>query len=128
MATMHTRLPFSPQPHRVGVTAGLIAILAVVVLHLCLSSALAAQTREIEIKNFAFTPQEVVVATGTIVTWINRDEEVHTIISTDRRFSSKALDTGDRFSMHFDAEGDYLYACSLHPQMTGVVKVRNPSS
>lgn len=128
MIAMPTRLFFPSRARRVGVTTGSMAIFAVVVLCLCLSPALAVQTKEIEIKNFAFTPQEVIVPTGTTVVWINRDEEVHTVINTDRRFSSKALDTGDRFSVHFDTEGDYPYGCSLHPQMTGVVRVRIPSS
>ena len=130
MATTHIQPSFASRLRRVGVgvTAGSTTVFAVVVLWLCLSPALAAQITEIEIKNFAFTPQEVTVATGTTVVWINHDEEVHTIIGADRRFSSKALDTDDRFSMKFENDGDYPYSCSLHPQMAGVLRVRNPSS
>jgi plastocyanin len=33
------------------------------------------------------------------------------------------LDTDDSFSFTFAATGDYKYFCSLHPHMTGMIKV-----
>jgi plastocyanin len=78
------------------------------------------------IDNFAFGPATVTVAAGTKVTWTNRDDEPHTVVSADdpRVFKSGALDTGDAFSFTFDQPGTYRYFCSIHPHMTGTVVVQ----
>ncbi len=59
---------------------------------------------------------------GTTVTWTNRDDIPHTVVSAGK-FRSKALDTDDKFSFTFTNAGDYKYFCSLHPHMTGMIKV-----
>ncbi|HXZ14274.1 MAG TPA: cupredoxin family copper-binding protein [Candidatus Sulfotelmatobacter sp.] len=83
-----------------------------------------AQATEVKIDNFSFSPQELTVAAGTKVTWINRDDIPHTVTSTSDKFKSKALDTDDQFSFTFDAPGTYEYFCSIHPKMTGKVIVK----
>lgn len=89
-------------------------------------AARAADTVTIEISNYSFIPPDVTVAPGTKVVWVNHDEMVHTIVSTDRLFGSKGMDTDDKYSFVFEKEGDYGYVCSLHPYMAGVIKVRQP--
>ena len=79
---------------------------------------------EVVIQNFAFQPSTLTVKAGTKVTWVNRDDEPHTATDTDKRFGSKALDTGDRFSMEFTHAGTYNYYCALHPKMTGQIIVK----
>jgi plastocyanin len=79
---------------------------------------------EITIDNFSFTPQEVTVKAGTPITWINRDDIPHTVVSTDNVFKSKALDTDDKFSFTLTKPGTYNYFCSLHPKMTAKVVVQ----
>ena len=79
---------------------------------------------EIVIQNFAFEPSTLTVKVGTKVTWVNRDDEPHTATATDKRFSSKALENGDRFSTEFTQPGTYKYYCALHPKMTGQVIVK----
>jgi len=78
---------------------------------------------EVVIKSFAFGPQGITVKAGTKVTWVNKDTEPHTVVSSDNKFASEALDTGDSFSVTFDTAGTYGYFCTLHPHMTGVVTV-----
>jgi plastocyanin len=39
------------------------------------------------------------------------------------KFRSKPMDTEDSFSFTFTTAGDYKYFCSLHPHMTGMIKV-----
>jgi plastocyanin len=67
-------------------------------------SALAGETKDtgssgagqnkIEIKDFAFNPQTITVKSGEKITWINRDEEPHTVVSVGKQFKkSTALDT-----------------------------------
>jgi plastocyanin len=83
-----------------------------------------ADAHEIVIQNFAFAPATLTIKVGEKVTWVNRDEEPHTATATDKRFASKTLDTGDRFSTEFTAPGTYKYYCALHPKMTGQIIVK----
>ena len=83
-----------------------------------------ATTAEVKIDNFSFGPTALTVPVGTTVTWTNRDDIPHTVVSTDRVFKSKALDTDDKFSFVFSKPGTYSYFCSIHPKMTGQVVVQ----
>jgi plastocyanin len=79
---------------------------------------------EVHISNFTFDPPRLTVPVGATVTWINRDDELHTVTSAGGAFTSPALDTDDSFSFHFDKPGTYVYRCAIHPQMTGTIVVR----
>ena len=79
---------------------------------------------EVRIDNFSFGPQDLTVSAGTTVTWTNRDDIPHTVVSTEKAFKSKVLDTDDKFSFKFDKAGTYPYFCSIHPKMTGKVIVQ----
>jgi plastocyanin len=78
----------------------------------------------VKIDNFSFGPQTLTVAPGTTVTWTNNDDVPHTVVSDDKVFKSKALDTDDKFSYTFDKPGTYNYFCSVHPKMTAKVVVK----
>ena len=80
------------------------------------------QESPVHIDNFTFQPAEMTVSLGSTVTWTNRDDIPHTIVCAGK-FRSKTLDTDDSFSFTFTAPGDYRYFCSLHPHMTGMIKV-----
>jgi plastocyanin len=82
------------------------------------------QTLEIKIDNFSFGPAEITVPVGTTVTWTNRDDIPHTVVSTDKVFKSKVLDTDEKFSFTFSKARTYPYFCSIHPKMTGKVVVQ----
>ena len=81
-----------------------------------------ADNTNITIDNFTFAPAALTVKVGTTVTWTNHDDIPHTIVSAGK-FRSKTLDTDNSFSFTFTAAGDYKYFCSLHPHMTGTIKV-----
>ena len=81
-----------------------------------------ADNTTITIDNFTFAPAELTVKVGTTVTWKNHDDIPHTIVSAGK-FRSKALDTDDSYSFTFTTAGAYTYFCSLHPHMTGTIKV-----
>jgi len=81
-------------------------------------------TAAVKIDNFSFGPTELTVAAGTTVTWTNHDDIPHTVVSDDKLFKSKVLDTDQTFSFTFDKPGSYPYFCSLHPKMTGKVIVQ----
>jgi plastocyanin len=88
----------------------------------------AATPNQIVIKDFHFTPQTLTVKSGEKVTWINRDEEPHTVVSVEKQFKkSSALDTDQEFTITTGAPGTYTYFCSVHPKMTGtIVVVKKP--
>jgi len=81
------------------------------------------ETIQVSAKNFMFTPATITVHAGTIVTWVNLDDEPHTISSDAGLFRSPALDTRERFSFKFEKAGTYHYLCTIHPRMLGTVTV-----
>jgi plastocyanin len=114
-------------------TAGLAVILMLGVAGLGVgqkSPIALAQTKasaiEVKIDNFSFGPASLTVEVGTTVTWTNRDDIPHTVVSTDdaKTFKSKVLDTDEKFSFTFSKAGTYPYFCSVHPKMTGKVIVQ----
>lgn len=79
---------------------------------------------EVKIDNFSFGPATITIPAGTTVTWVNRDDIPHTVVSTEKVFKSKVLDTDEKFSYTFAKPGEYPYFCSIHPKMTGKVVVQ----
>lgn len=82
------------------------------------------RTAEVKIDNFSFGPDTLTVTVGSTVTWTNRDDIPHTVVSTDGVFRSKVRDTDESFSYTFTKAGTYPYYCSIHPKMTGKVVVQ----
>jgi plastocyanin len=82
-----------------------------------------AEAPEVKIDNFSFGPSTLTVSVGTTVTWTNRDDIPHTVVSADdpKVFKSKVLDTDEKFSFTFSKAGTYPYFCSIHPKMTAKV-------
>jgi len=85
----------------------------------------ASKTYSVEIKDFAFAPTTITVPVGAKITWVNKDEEPHTVVSTSDAFKSKALDTDEQFSFTFAKPGTYKYFCSVHPKMVATVVVED---
>jgi plastocyanin len=83
-------------------------------------------TADVRIDNFSFGPTTLTVTVGTTVTWTNRDDIPHTVVSTEdpKTFKSKVLDTDEKFSFTFTKAGTFPYFCSVHPKMTGKVVVQ----
>ncbi len=110
--------------------AGFVAIVLVAMALLLTASARVAAAdqppanAEVTIDNFSFGPQTVTVPVGATVTWTNRDDIPHTVVSTDGVFKSKVRDTDEKFSYTFTKAGTYSYFCSVHPKMTGKVVVQ----
>lgn len=87
-----------------------------------------AKGAEVSIGNFQFSTPNLDIATGTTVTWTNRDDAPHTVTGTKGEFDSPALDTNETFRYTFEATGTFAYYCRLHPRMTGRVSVRRGSA
>jgi amicyanin len=84
----------------------------------------AAAPAEVKIDNFNFTPATLTVPVGTAVTWTNRDDIPHNVVSDDKSIKSKTLDTDEKFTFTFSKPGTYTYFCSIHPKMKGTVVVQ----
>jgi plastocyanin len=80
--------------------------------------------RQITITNFAFSQPTLTVPAGSTVTWVNDDEEPHTVTAKDRSFTSPGLDQSETFTHRFDRPGTYSYFCAIHPHMTATIVVR----
>jgi len=75
-------------------------------------------------RDFMFAPTSLTVTAGSTVTWTNKDDEPHTVVSDIGLFRSGAMDTNESFSFKFDKPGTYHYACSIHPRMVGTIVVQ----
>ncbi|GIQ75709.1 MULTISPECIES: cupredoxin family copper-binding protein [unclassified Bradyrhizobium] len=96
--------------------------IAVVATMLLPVTAARAEDTAVHIDNFSFAPNPLDVKVGTTVTWTNRDDIPHTVVCAGK-FRSKTMDTDGTFSFTFTEPGEYKYFCSLHPHMTGSIKV-----
>jgi amicyanin len=79
---------------------------------------------KISIMKHKFSLPTVTVPVGGTVTWVNQDEDLHTVVSTAGLFRSPGLDTDETYSYKFTKPGVYQYFCTLHPLMVGKVVVK----
>jgi plastocyanin len=77
----------------------------------------------VHIKNFAYHRSTVTVHAGDTVTFVNDDDDAHTVTASDKTFDSGGLDSGQTFTRTFAKAGTYAYFCALHPYMKAVVIV-----
>ena len=106
----------------------LVSIVVILALMVARITSLAAAgepaAAEVKIDNFSFAPALVTVPVGTQVTWTNRDDIPHTVVTDDAAIKSRALDTDEKFTFTFTKPGTYQYFCSIHPKMKGTVIVK----
>jgi plastocyanin len=104
-----------------------LAILSMAAMLICAPAASAQDEMTVSIQDFFFDPDQLSVAPGTTVTWVNEGQAPHTVTSTDgKELDSATLQPGDTYTFTFD-EGDagetYAYQCTIHPDMTASVTV-----
>lgn len=78
---------------------------------------------EIRIASFKF-PESVAIAAGQTVRWVNEDPVDHTITFEAAEMSSQPLGRGTAYTYTFDRPGTYVYHCTPHPFMKGMIVVR----
>jgi plastocyanin len=88
------------------------------------SSAAPPESPQIVIKDFMFMPNSLTVKAGSTATWVNNDDEPHSVVSDTGSFRSGAVDTNETFSFKFDKPGTYPYHCALHPRMVATIIVQ----
>jgi plastocyanin len=73
--------------------------------------------------NRAYAPDELDIAAGTTVTWMNADTIAHTSTSDAAGWNSGIVAPGGQFSFSFQTAGAFSYHCAIHPGMIGKVVV-----
>ena len=79
---------------------------------------------QIVAKDFMFSPTPLTVRAGSTVTWTNKDDEPHTVVSDTGVFKSGGMDTNESFSYRFNKPGTYHFTCPIHSSMVGTVVVQ----
>lgn len=74
--------------------------------------------------NRAYTPDDINVAVGATVTWMNTDSVSHTSTSDATEWDSGIVAPGRQFSVAFPTAGTFKYHCAIHPGMVGTVVVQ----
>lgn len=79
----------------------------------------------VDVQDFSFLPDPVVVRQGESVTWSFHGPRTHT--ASDKTglglFHSDSRDAGQSYAFDFQAAGKYQYRCRLHSTMVGQVLV-----
>ncbi|MEK6830340.1 MAG: cupredoxin domain-containing protein [Nanoarchaeota archaeon] len=115
-----------------------IALFLLLVLSSCSSKqeSVSENTLNVNIENFAFSPNIIKIKTGDTVTWTNKDDVPHTVTSISRvscepptlcmdrnLFVSGPLDKDQTYQFTFLQPGTYEYTCDFHTSMKGNVIV-----
>jgi len=80
-------------------------------------------SEKVEIVEFTYQPDPVVVRTGGKVIWQNEDTAPHTATADDGSFDTGTIERGKLKSETFKQAGTYTYFCEIHPTMHGSVEV-----
>ena len=81
----------------------------------------------------AFSPNPLKIKVGNTITWINKDNTIHTVTSgtPNSPDAGQLFDSGltslitpsKSFSHKFTNPGEFSYFCRLHPNMVGTIEV-----
>jgi plastocyanin len=83
----------------------------------------AAKSEKIQIVEFSYEPDPVVVQVGGKVIWQNEDTAPHTATADDGSFDTGTIEKGKLGSATFKEPGTFTYHCEIHPTMHGTVEV-----
>ena len=106
----------------VGVTA---VVLGLLLLGTTTGEALRKpKTHTVIIEGTSFQPASLTVAAGDSVLWLNKDFFPHTATSTQGKFDSKEIESGESWKYVAKQKGDYAYFCTFHTTMKGMLRVK----
>ena len=83
----------------------------------------AAKSEKVQIVEFTYEPDPVVVQVGGKVIWQNEDTAPHTATADDGSFDTGTIEKGKLGSATFKEPGTFTYFCEIHPTMHGTVEV-----
>lgn len=83
----------------------------------------AQKSEKVQIVEFSYEPDPVVVQAGGKVIWQNEDTAPHTATADDGSFDTGTIEKGKLGSETFKEPGTFTYHCEIHPTMHGTVEV-----
>lgn len=81
---------------------------------------------DVEIRDFAFSPQAIEVRHGDTIRWTNRDVAPHTATARDESWDTGTLRRNESIELVVTAAMDGDYFCRFHPMMAGSIKASAP--
>jgi plastocyanin len=100
-------------------------LLALAALMVAVPASAASAT--VTVKDFSFKSNPT-VSPGDQVSWDNQDGFTHNATRTSFPTWQLTVDAGDTAGRTFQQAGAFGYKCTIHPSMTGTVKVRVKAS
>jgi plastocyanin len=79
-------------------------------------------THTVTIDGTKYVPDVLTVKRGDSVVWVNKDPFPHTVTAKGT-FDSRDIAAGKSWKWTARKAGEYAYICTLHPNMTGTLKV-----
>ncbi len=87
-----------------------------------------AKTAAVQIKGFAYSPANLTIDKGTVVTFTNNDSATHTVTSGANRTKDgkfdQTLSGSTETTITFDTAGTFEYFCVFHSSLKGTVVVK----
>jgi plastocyanin len=83
----------------------------------------AQKSEKVQIVEFSYEPDPVVVQAGGKVIWQNEDTAPHTATADDGSFDTGTIENGKLASATFKEPGTFTYHCEIHLTMHGTVEV-----
>jgi plastocyanin len=75
------------------------------------------KTHTIALDGMRFQPDDLTVASGDTIVWVNKDLVAHTATSESGGFDSKIIQPEKTWKLTIKKKGDFAYVCLLHPTM-----------
>lgn len=93
---------------------------------LLLSPPAIAAEHEVQISGYKYEPAELEVRRGDTVVWVNREKRVsHSVLFSGTGEESERFFPDEKWSRAFNEAGRFEYRCGPHPEMMGVVIVKD---
>jgi plastocyanin len=87
-----------------------------------LAEAAERSTHTVVIDGLKYDPESIAVHVGDSIVWVNKDPFPHTVTAAGA-FDSGSIAAGKSWKYIARKRGDYRYICTLHPNMSGTLKV-----
>jgi plastocyanin len=77
----------------------------------------------VNISDFAFSPNEIKVKKGTMISFKNTDTVIHTVTADNGSFDTGNIEPGSSRTITLNQVGEFTYYCIPHPFMKGKIIV-----
>ena len=82
------------------------------------------KTHTVTVDGMRFQPDDLTVASGDTVVWVNKDLVAHTATSETGGFDSRIIQPEDHGRSPSRRRENFPYVCRLHPTMQAMLRVK----